>query len=108
MLNTCVAGDRHVEHLCCWWQGVYLVQIKRILGSGSVLRRNTVLRHYTEKIFNHPLEVRPSTDAPVGAALSVSNITWSPHSPWHFSITWSPHSFLNFHNTWSSHSPLHF
>ena len=52
---------------------VYL-QVKRVLGSGSLLQKSAALRWHVEREFGLPLVLREAVDAPLGAAMAVEAI----------------------------------
>ena len=50
------------------------VQVQRVVGSGSALVRNRVLQRHAEEVLGMPLVIKEGVDAPLGAAMAVSNL----------------------------------
>lgn len=51
-----------------------LLQVNRLLASGSTLHRNQVLKEHFERVFNMSVELRSGADAPFGAAVAAEEL----------------------------------
>ena len=48
--------------------------MNQLIGSGSTLHRNTVLVEHAKKVFGLPLTLKQDADAPLGAAIAISEL----------------------------------